>query len=397
MRGSRKLVSVLVVAVLLSVLFGACRRREKPAEKKDKKARKVDTDVKKPLPKKIPAIKDAESFADVFKLPAEADAVMFFDFSALRNHDAWRKTAPFFESHPLVKSISETCRLNVFTVVDRGAMAIHFHERDTLTVVEGKNLDSSQIVDCLKKAASNPALKELIKIADPSTKKEQKVEEDKKDSVENPKSGKDSQDKDSQDKDSPGNDSPDDESLDITVKSEDSVIQLRVSALGPNRIALSQGAWVGKARGFDRGEHPHLREDSHILKMKEALGGANLFWAVSLGLPPQAKSAIPGVAAAHQLRSVAFGIHGPQNTLELKLSADMRDEKSAKSLAGVLERLLPGIGKFSPDLEKIGQLIGKISISSEGPILKASLKIEEEDMKTLYGKMRGILGRPAKL
>ncbi len=402
MRKTKKLISLLVFAVLLSMLFGACRRRKKPAEKKDTEARKVDTDVKKPLPKKIPAIKDAESFADVFKLPAEADALMFFDFSALKNHDAWKKTARYFESNQLVKSISETCNMDVLGVLDRVAMAINFHEQDTLTIIEGSNLDSARVMDCLRKSAETPGLKKMLKVNASGSDDAKKPEEagkdkagDKDETGEEDEKSQAEKDEEKAGKEAPRKDP--NESVDVTWTGEDGVVRLRVSILGPNRLSLSQGAWVGKAHGLDKGEHPHLGEDSHILKMKEALGGASLFWVVSLGLPPGVKSAIPGVAAAHQLRSLAFGIDGPGNTMELKLSADMRDEKSAKSLAGVLERLLPGIGKFSPDLEKIGQLIGKISISSEGPILKASLKIEEEDMKTLYGKMQGVLGRVSKL
>ena len=179
--------------------------------------------------------------------------------------------------------------------------------------------------------------------------------------------------------------------VNVTLTQGDVVIPARLTVLGEGRIALAQGAWIGSAKALASGKKPSLKKGSHILKLRKSLGNANMFWAISLGLPPQMKSSVPSFAAIEKVRSIAFGVHGAAGALELKVSADMRQAKSAKTLSGVLKRILPGLGKFSPALEKIGALLGKIQISAKGPILKLSLKLTQGDLDTLYATTKGLM------
>jgi hypothetical protein len=290
-----------------------------------------------------------------------------------------------------------------------------------VTVLRGKNLDATQIVACLKKAAADPKLQPTVKMkpageagaAAKSAAARARARGGK--PARGAKKSKDKGGRTGSKKGSPPNkaaagaarasqkaERPSSsgkaaaavragDQWDVKVTAEKRIMVFRLTVLSPHKIAFSSGEWTAMPKKLAAGQKPTVTAKSHIIKLYKSLAPVNIFWAASLGLPPRLKSRLPAVAAVNKIRSLGAGLEGRSDAVVIKLDVDMRKAKNAASLASVLKSALPGLDKFLPALSKLSAILKKINISAEGHILKVSLELTDKDLETIEGLVKRVL------
>lgn len=406
--------SVLLIAGGL----GACRKeseKKTKTEKKTKQARPRGGKPARPEQRTSPgaAMMSSKQFTEKFKLPAEADAVVYLSLKALRKQDLWKKLSPLMARTQPAMLVAEHCKLDVTKLVDEAAAALSYQSRDSLTIVTGANLDVAKVATCLRKASTNSKLKETIKVrevggavggaggeqarkgsgAKKKAARKGTAKGARKGTAKGAAKGaaksaaKGAAKGKAQPKDAPAGASQGPWRVELAT--DEGTVTFRLTKLGAHKMAISSGRWMGLAAELEAGKKPAITAESHVSKLHRSLVPANIFWAASLGLPPGLKLA--KLAAVRQTRSVGAALEGRADSAVVKLHVDMREHKNAASLAQLLKTQLPGLSNFVPALSALSEIIKKIQIKAEGPVLKLSLEVTEKDMQKIQGILQAAL------